>query len=194
MTWPPAVKLAFMQPTPLDDDEAVTTWGLVVEGFTATTQRLRTDLDGELAIPLAWLDVLLRLLRTPGHRLGMSALAAHTAITTGGFTRMADRMTEAGLVRREPCGADRRVVWITLTPVGVDLAERARVAHARHLRARVLDVLDPAEIAALAGAMRRLRDHAWAEEAPPPTAASAADPCSAPIGPAEELRGAPAQV
>lgn len=145
------------------DDELITLWGLVVEGFTATSQRLRADLDEEIGIPLGWLDVLLRLLRTPGSRLGMSTLAAHTAITTGGFTRMADRMTEAGLVRREPCGSDRRVVWITLTPAGHELAARARVVHARHLREQVLAVLDPAAAEALAAAMRRLRDHAWGE-------------------------------
>lgn len=151
----------------LDDDDAITLWGLVVEGFTATSQRLRADLDAEIGIPLGWLDVLLRLLRTPGSRLGMSTLAAHTAITTGGFTRMADRMTEAGLVRREPCGSDRRVVWITLTPAGHELAARARVVHARHLREQVLGVLDPAAADALAAAMRRLRDHAWGQDAVP---------------------------
>lgn len=155
-----------MKSTELGDDEAITLWGLVVEGFTATSQRLRADLDAELGIPLGWLDVLLRLLRTPGSRLGMSALAAHTAITTGGFTRMADRMTEAGLVRREPCGADRRVVWITLTAAGHELATRARVVHARHLREQVLAVLDPPAADALAAAMRRLRDHAWGQDSP----------------------------
>lgn len=161
-----------MEPTPIGDDEVITTWGLVVEGFTATTHRLRADLDGELDIPFGWLDVLLRLLRTPGGRLGMSALAAHTAITTGGFTRMADRMTEAGLVRREPCESDRRVVWITLTPAGLSLAQRARVVHAQHLRERVLDVLAPGEAAALAGTMRRLRDRAWGPDPTPPVGAT----------------------
>lgn len=162
------------------DDEVITTWGLVVEGFTATTQRLRTDSDRDLGIPFGWLDVLLRLLRTPGGRLGMSALAAHTAITTGGFTRMADRMTEAGLVRREPCGSDRRVVWIALTPAGLDLARRARTVHAQHLRERVLDVLSPTETEAVAGAMRHLRDHAWGQA--PPDSSNDDDRADGPCG------------
>ncbi len=149
-----------MAAAPLTDDELVTVWGLVVEGFTSTMTHLREDLDAEVAVPLGWFDVLIRLLRTPGHRLAMGALAQHSAITSGGFTRLADRMTAAGLVRREPCGTDRRVVWVVLTAAGADLAGRARTAHAAHLRTRVLDVLGADRATELGATMRVLRDTA----------------------------------
>jgi len=166
----------------LTDDEVVTVWGLVVEGFTAVSSRLRNDLDAELGIPLGWLEVLLRLLRSPGHRLGMGTLAQHSAITSGGFTRMADRMTAAGLVERQPCGSDRRVVWVALTPRGVELAERARTAHAAHLRARVLDVVGVAAAEDLAAGMRILRDDRSGQPSGPPLEARVDDLADGPDG------------
>ncbi len=154
-----------MQPAALDviedqsaDDHVVTSWGLVVEGFAAASQLLRDDLAAELGLPLAWMDVLLRLLRTPGNRLTMSELAAQALMTTSGFTRMADRLSRAGLVERQPCGTDRRVIRVALTPAGLELASRARDSHATHLRARVVDVLGVDDTAELARIMRTLRD------------------------------------
>ena len=104
------------------------------------------------------MDVLLRLLRTPGNRLTMSELAAQTSMTTSGFTRMADRLSRADLVERQPCGTDRRVIRVALTPAGLALASRARTAHAAHVRSRVLAVLGDADTAELARMMRVLRD------------------------------------
>ena len=39
----------------------------------------------------------------------MSQLADQVALTSGGITRLLDRMTAAGLVQRVPCPTDRRV-------------------------------------------------------------------------------------
>jgi DNA-binding MarR family transcriptional regulator len=43
-------------------------------------------------------------------------LAAHTGLTTGGITRVVDRLERAGLVRRQPDPGDRRRVLVAPVP------------------------------------------------------------------------------
>ena len=45
----------------------------------------------------------------------MSRLSSDVALTTGGVTRLVDRMVEAGLVARENCPSDRRSIYVVLT-------------------------------------------------------------------------------
>lgn len=142
--------------TPSDDD-IVTWWGLVIEGYQATQERLLGEISRQLALTPAPFDVLLRLIRSPGHRKQMSQLAAEAALTTGGFTKVADRMVAAGLLRREQSDTDRRMVYAVLTPHGVAMAEHAREVCAEVLRERVLAPLGRVDAEAMAEAMRTLR-------------------------------------
>ena len=48
----------------------------------------------------------------------MSTLSADVSLTTGGVTRLVDRMVEAGLVARQNCPNDRRSIHVVLTPQG----------------------------------------------------------------------------
>lgn len=63
-------------------------------------------------------DVLIRLARSPGQGLRMTDLAAQACLSTSGVTRIIDRLERAGLVRREPCAADRRGYFTVLTDSG----------------------------------------------------------------------------
>lgn len=143
---------------PASDDDLVTLWGLVIEGFAATARRLQTESNAEFPAAVGELEVLLRLLRTPGHRLAAGTLAREASMTGGGLTRMVDRLVRGDLVRRTACPADRRVVWVEATPAGLELAERTRTAYARIVRRDVVDVLGPDRAGELASAMRLLRD------------------------------------
>ena len=150
-------------PEPLDtDDDLITLWGLVIEGFGATVRRLQdlSEADGgtPVGVSVGDLDVLLRLLRTPGHRLASAVLARESSMTSGGLTRLVDRLVRDGLVRRVDCPTDRRVVWVEATGSGLELAARVRTSHAAWIRRDVVDVLGPDRAAALGSAMRTLRD------------------------------------
>ena len=63
------------------------------------------------------------------------------ALTTGGVTRLVDRMVEAGLVARQNCPSDRRSIYVVLTPEGQAVLDRAVAAHIdgidRHLVAHL---------------------------------------------------------
>ena len=79
-----------------DDDQVVTWWGLVIEGYLATQNRLLTEIDKRFGLAPASFDVLLRLVRSPEHRMPMTRLAREAALSSGGFTKVADRLTVEG--------------------------------------------------------------------------------------------------
>src|SRR4051812_36348727 len=86
----------------VDDDEIVTWWGLVIEGYLATQAGLMGEIAAELDLAPAPFDVLLRLVRSPGYRMPMTRLAREAALSSGGFTKVADRLVAGNLIRREP--------------------------------------------------------------------------------------------
>ncbi|GAB3475512.1 MarR family winged helix-turn-helix transcriptional regulator [Amycolatopsis cihanbeyliensis] len=136
----------------------VTWWGLVIEGYLATQERLMGEIAERFGLAPASFDILVRLIRSPECRMPMTRLAGEAALSSGGFTKVADRLVAAGLIRRAPSERDRRVTYVVLTEHGRDVAERARHACAEILRRRVLEPLGPAASASLAEAMRTLRD------------------------------------
>lgn len=140
-----------------EDDEIVTWWGLVIEGYLATQDKVMGEIAERFGLAPASFDILLRLVRTPGHQLPMTRLAREAALSSGGFTKVADRLVAANLIRREPNPDDRRVTYACLTDHGREVADEARRACAEILRRRVLEPLGPDASKALAEAMRTLR-------------------------------------
>lgn len=140
-----------------DDDEMITWWGLVIEGYTATQDRLMGRIAEEHDLAPAAFDILIRLLRSDGHRLPMTKLAKEAALSSGGFTKVADRLAKANLIRREPSETDRRVTYAALTDHGLAIAKRARRTCAAVLRNIVLEPLGTERAATLADHMRTLR-------------------------------------
>lgn len=141
-----------------DDDEIVSWWGLVIEGYLATQDKLMGEIAERFGLAPASFDILLRLLRSPDHRMPMTKLAGEAALSSGGFTKVADRMVAADLISRVPSPDDRRVTFAALTEHGLDLAGQTRTAAAEILRRTVLTPLGPDASASLAEAMRTLRE------------------------------------
>ncbi|MEU3272844.1 MarR family transcriptional regulator [Saccharomonospora sp. NPDC006951] len=145
-------------PNEPDDDEIITWWGLVIEGYVATQDRLMGEIAERFGLAPASFDILLRLVRSPEHRMPMTRLAREAALSSGGFTKVADRLAAADLIVRLPSEADRRVTYACLTDHGRDIAEQARKAGADVLRRAVLGPLGPSGSQSLAEAMRTLRE------------------------------------
>ncbi|HEX3651163.1 MAG TPA: MarR family transcriptional regulator [Pseudonocardiaceae bacterium] len=141
-----------------DDDEMVSWWGLVIEGYLATQDKVMGQIADEHGLAPASFDILIRLLRSPDHRMPMTRLAREAALSSGGFTKVADRLVKAGLVRREPCDVDRRITYARLTDHGLATAVRARGTCAAVLRRIVLEPLGQERAGALADTMRALRE------------------------------------
>jgi DNA-binding MarR family transcriptional regulator len=115
------------------DEPLITSWGRVVEAYSFLDRRLGASLEASCGIPMAWFEVLLRLARAEDDQLTMGALAEQVALTSGGVTRLLDRMVRAGYVERRQCPTDRRIVYAALTPAGRVKVEEAAAVHARDL-------------------------------------------------------------
>ena len=132
-----------MATSPVPDDERIHTFGLLVEAHARMTRLLDAELQESDGISLQTYEVLLRLGRSPDGRMTMTELADAVSLTTGGVTRLADRLAEDGLVERLACPTDRRVVHLGLTSKGRKVLTTASRHHLaaldEHLVARVDD-------------------------------------------------------
>lgn len=116
------------------DDALISTFGRLAEVQARLERRLGSDLENRFGLPHAWFEVLIRLSRSEGGQLTMGALADQVTLTTGGVTRLIDRMEAAGLVERLPCRTDRRVSYAAITDAGRAKLEEVAEAHAANLR------------------------------------------------------------
>ena len=95
----------------------------------------------------------------------MRSIAQEQVLSTGGVTRLIDRMEGAGLVARHADPGDRRGRRVRLTPVGEQLAIRASHRHAENVRRYFLEPLAPQEGDALV-AMLKTVSHTAREQLP----------------------------
>jgi DNA-binding MarR family transcriptional regulator len=147
-------------------DERVTLWGLFLEVHEGIKRRLEHELLLETGLPSPWLEVLLRIGRTPGQAVPMTQLAEMVLFSSGGFTKLADRMERAGLIRRVPCPTDRRSHLATLTDDGRRTLHRALAVHVPGLQRYLIDQLDDRQGRELEEILRTLRAALAATEAP----------------------------
>jgi DNA-binding MarR family transcriptional regulator len=153
-----------------DDDDLVAQWRGITSGVTRAQRRIDRMVK-ESGVPAQWFAVLHSLLLAPEHRLPMNALARDLSMTSGGFTKLADRMAVEGLIDRRSSAEDRRVVNARLTAKGLRTAEQATRRHLDALTECLLDVVGSKRLAEAAATLQELGDaHADAaivEEAAP---------------------------
>lgn len=141
----------------LVQDPRIRSFGLLLESYSSLTRLLDADLQASDGISLQTFEVLLRIFRSPEGRLTMSELAGEVSLTTGGVTRLADRLEKDGLVQRAACPTDRRVVHLGLTPEGQEVLAVAVEHHLASLQRRMFDRLAAKQLGALDVALDQLR-------------------------------------
>ena len=132
-------------------------WTDFVLSYNQLMSVLERELQAGAGITLSQYDVLLRLAQAREGRLTMSELAGAVLYSTGGLTRLFERMRRAGLVRREPSEADRRVIYATLTDAGMERLRAASAVHLDGVRRHFGAVLADGEADAVAAFLGRLR-------------------------------------
>jgi MarR family transcriptional regulator, 2-MHQ and catechol-resistance regulon repressor len=153
-----------VSPEDARQDSRIEAFGLLHEAHRRLDRTLNCSLEQSAGISGIFFELLLRIGRSPGGRLTMSELAQQLGLTSGGTTRLVDRVVGAGLVQRESCPNDRRVQWVVLSPKGERKLDEALPVHLRDLQREVFDRLEPDEVAVLERALDKLR--APAEPAP----------------------------
>ena len=128
----------------------------VIEGFESLTQRLAEShatgfLEIDITMPQAKFLYLLGALGD----LRMSDLVTRLGVSLSTVSGLVDRVVDHGLAFRREDPADRRHVFVGLTPAGSDFLDRFRELNARQMR-ELLDELDLADLALLRDAFAAL--------------------------------------
>lgn len=142
-------------PTP----ERLRCWRLFVESALALIDVLDTELQDAAGIPQRWYDVLIHLEESPDG-LPMNELAEQILYSKSGFTRVVDRMEEAGLVRRVRPPHDRRSILVILTDAGIETMQLARLHHRDGIDRHFSQHLTDTDIKALTRALEKVSTHA----------------------------------
>jgi DNA-binding MarR family transcriptional regulator len=141
-----------------DTDPKSRAWGLFLLAHSLVLERIEAALAGAGLPPLAWYDVLWELEKADDGRLRMHELAERIVLPRYNLTRLADRLEEAGLVRREDCPDDRRGYYLAITPAGKQMRQRMWSVYGPQidaLFARQLTLAQAGEIAQALAAVAR---------------------------------------
>ncbi|MGH3241014.1 MAG: MarR family winged helix-turn-helix transcriptional regulator [Spirillospora sp.] len=122
-------------------------------GFLHTHERLWRAMEARLAklnVSMAEYSVLSLLYEAGQDGMRMSDLAQRRLMSTGGFTRLADRLQNRGLIERRRSASDGRGFEATLTRSGRALTRRARRQHHDDLNELFFNHLDDDRLRTLA--------------------------------------------
>ncbi len=133
-------------------------FGHLLEGSQRLLALLETDLKASAAMSMSELEVLMRLANAPQNQARPSDLADQCVMTSGGTTRMLDRLESQGLIQREPHPTDRRGCVVSLTDAGAEHLVSVLPGHFDSLERLFWSVLSDEEIRALSDIMRKVRD------------------------------------
>jgi DNA-binding MarR family transcriptional regulator len=139
--------------------ERLRAWRLFCESALALLDLLDTELQQSVGIPQRWYDVLVHLEESP-EGIPMNELADQILYSKSGFTRVVDRMEEAGLVRRSRPAHDRRTILVVITDKGTETMEHARRHHRDGIQRHFAQHLTSADIKALTRALEKVSTHA----------------------------------
>jgi DNA-binding MarR family transcriptional regulator len=137
-------------------DEKVALFGLLLETNARLSKDLGAELESSCQLPLAWFEVLLRLRQSSDGRLKMSQMAEAIVHSTGGTTRLIDRLAETDLVRRENCPSDRRAIFVAITDAGNAKLDEALDVHLRYLDNHLAKRLSNVERSSLTALLTKL--------------------------------------
>jgi DNA-binding MarR family transcriptional regulator len=128
-------------------------------GFLLAHDRIWREIEAGLAplnVSMAEYSVLSLLADAGRQGMRMSDLARRRVMSTGGFTRLADRLEARGLIERRPSSADGRSLIAVLTRDGRALLRRAWKQQHGVLRRLFFDRLDDDDLRHLASVWAKL--------------------------------------
>lgn len=131
------------------DDEEQANWRAYLEGSSRLADELDRALKEGAGLDLDDYEVLVHLSEAPERRVRMSELAEDLLASRSRLTYRVDRLVAAGLVCRERCEHDGRVVYAVLTDRGWDRLVAAAPIHVSSVRRHLLDAMTPEEFAVI---------------------------------------------
>jgi DNA-binding MarR family transcriptional regulator len=139
------------------DDTRITEFGLLVEATRRLTRLVEASLRENHDLALVEFEAMVRLGRSPDRQMSMSDLAGQMVLTSGGVTRLVDRLSGHGYVTRVGCPSDRRVHWAQLTDKGEATVSEALETHLGDLDEHFFSAMSADERKATMPVLERLR-------------------------------------
>lgn len=138
-------------------DDRIAAYARLIE----TQRRLHRIFDRSLqaaaGITIGVYEALLRLAHAPEGHLSINELGEGLELSSGGATRLVDRLEAQGYVERVSCPSDRRVSWASITDAGRGKLEEATAVHLADLDEHFVAKLDPGQLDMLKSLLRSLR-------------------------------------
>lgn len=86
----------------------------------------------------------------------MAKISQTVSITTGNVTYVVDKLVERGLVCRQPCKKDRRVIYAVLTEKGRQMMDELFPTYVEKIQSMLLSKLSDDELATLQLILKKL--------------------------------------
>lgn len=117
------------------------------------------DLNRDSGLSMPDYLVLSTLSEADDHRRRLTNLAARMQWSASRLSHHVTRMEQRGLVQRAGCSSDLRGAYIVLTDSGFAAIRAAAPDHVESVRAHLIDLLSPAELAALVSIGAKVAGH-----------------------------------
>ena len=140
------------------NDERVRLFALLLDTNARLARSFGTLLESSCDLPLAWFEVLMQLRTAPDGCLKMTDLADAIVHSTGGTTRLIDRVVAAELVARHNSPDDRRAIHVAITAAGNAKLDEALAVHLDYLEAHIAQRLNCDERSTLTALLSKLND------------------------------------
>ena len=141
----------------LIEDRRISDYGRLVEAQRRLHRIFDRTLRAEAGISAMWYEALLRIARAPGKNLPINELGEAMVLSSGGATRLVDRLEEQGYIERLACPTDRRVSWAHLTDRGLAVLADATRVHLKDLEEHFVTKLSSTEMEELTRLLRQVR-------------------------------------
>jgi DNA-binding MarR family transcriptional regulator len=142
----------------LADQAKLQTWIAFLRGHAGVTRRLNADLLAAHGLTLNDYEVLLHLARAPERALRRVDLSERVLLTQSGITRLLDGLERSGLVAKERCSTDGRVIYAKLTDAGYERLRAASKTHLAGIEALFTSRFSTEELDQLGRLLARLED------------------------------------
>lgn len=133
-------------------------WRAWIAASNTLNHQLSADLQRQHGLTLADYEILVQLSEHPERRLRMSELAEATLASRSRLSHQVDRLVKRGLIERQECEFDKRGAFAALTDQGWTAIVDAAPDHVESVRAYLVDVLSPQQLADLGASCSRIAD------------------------------------
>lgn len=137
-------------------DPRVHTFGVVLEAMSRLGRLFDRSMREATGLSTTLFEGLLRIERSGGE-MSMGTLSEQVALTSGGATRLVDKLVAGGYVTRRQCAEDRRVQYVAITPEGRDVLAQSIEVHLRDLDEHFTGLMTEEERRTLVTVFERLR-------------------------------------